>query len=72
VAEALGGGGFQFAFLHVKAVDDTGHDFLVKLKVRKMGSLQVETVECGETEGLAGVKVCTENGSRVDSPPLPG
>ncbi|KAL4448400.1 hypothetical protein ABPG75_005619 [Micractinium tetrahymenae] len=34
IAEALSRGGFQFGFLHVKAVDDTGHDFLVDLKPR--------------------------------------
>ena len=33
IAEALSTGGFQFAFLHVKAVDDTGHDFLTHMKV---------------------------------------
>ncbi len=33
IAEALSMGGFQFAFLHVKAVDDTGHDFLTHMKV---------------------------------------
>lgn len=27
-------GGYDFGFLHVKAVDDTGHDRLVGLKVR--------------------------------------
>jgi len=34
IAEALSRGGYQFGFLHVKAVDDTGHDFLLKMKVR--------------------------------------
>lgn len=35
IAAALSdAGGFQFGFLHVKAVDDTGHDHLTALKVR--------------------------------------
>ncbi|PSC70414.1 archaeal type cofactor-independent phosphoglycerate mutase [Micractinium conductrix] len=34
IAEALATGGYQFAFLHVKAVDDTGHDFMVQMKPR--------------------------------------
>ncbi|KAG2439333.1 hypothetical protein HXX76_004692 [Chlamydomonas incerta] len=29
-----GGGGYQFGFVHVKAVDDTGHDRMVGFKVR--------------------------------------
>lgn len=33
VAAALAGGGYDFAFLHVKAVDDTGHDRDTVLKV---------------------------------------
>jgi hypothetical protein len=33
IAGALSGRGFQFGFLHVKAVDDTGHDHLTQLKV---------------------------------------
>lgn len=34
IAQALAHGGFQFGFLHVKAVDDTGHDHLTELKPR--------------------------------------
>lgn len=33
VAAALASGRYDFAFLHVKAVDDTGHDRLPVLKV---------------------------------------
>lgn len=33
VAQALSSGSFDFAFLHVKAVDDAGHDRLPWLKV---------------------------------------
>lgn len=33
IAGALSSGGFNFGFLHVKAVDDTGHDFLLDQKV---------------------------------------
>lgn len=33
IADALQSGSFDFAFLHVKAVDDTGHDRLPWLKV---------------------------------------
>lgn len=36
VAAALAGGRHQFAFLHVKAVDDTGHDYLTDMKVRRL------------------------------------
>jgi 2,3-bisphosphoglycerate-independent phosphoglycerate mutase len=31
---ALVSGGFDFALLHVKAVDDTGHDRMLAMKVR--------------------------------------
>jgi len=31
---ALAAGGYEFALLHVKAVDDTGHDRMVAMKVR--------------------------------------
>jgi Metalloenzyme superfamily len=34
VADAVTTGGFQFGFVHVKAVDDCGHDRLWQLKVR--------------------------------------
>jgi len=37
VAAALAGGRHSFAFLHVKAVDDTGHDRDAVLKVRCPG-----------------------------------
>ena len=33
IARALTQGGYQLGFLHVKAVDDTGHDRAVALKV---------------------------------------
>ena len=33
MAAALASGGYDFAFLHVKAVDDTGHDRDTVLKV---------------------------------------
>jgi 2,3-bisphosphoglycerate-independent phosphoglycerate mutase len=33
---ALVSGGFDFALLHVKAVDDTGHDRMLAMKVRGM------------------------------------
>lgn len=35
VAGALAAGDHQFGFLHVKAVDDTGHDHLTQLKVSR-------------------------------------
>ncbi len=38
---AAGAGAYDFAFLHVKAVDDTGHDRLVDLKVRGAGGVGV-------------------------------
>ncbi|KAK9817062.1 hypothetical protein WJX72_008993 [[Myrmecia] bisecta] len=34
IAGALVGGGYDFGFLHIKAVDDTGHDRQIALKVR--------------------------------------
>ena len=34
-ADALSGGHYDFVFLHVKAVDDTGHDRQPVLKVRQ-------------------------------------
>jgi hypothetical protein len=33
VCDALVSGGYDFALLHVKAVDDTGHDRMVAMKV---------------------------------------
>ena len=36
IATALTSGGFDFALLHVKAVDDTGHDRLPWMKVRTL------------------------------------
>ncbi len=33
LAEALTTGGFEFGFLHVKAVDDAGHDGDVEMRV---------------------------------------
>lgn len=33
ISEALIGGSYKFGFLHVKAIDDTGHDRAVALKV---------------------------------------
>lgn len=35
LAEALSGGDYDIGFLHVKAVDDTGHDRALSLKVRR-------------------------------------
>ncbi len=34
IAQALTEGGYSFGLLHVKAVDDTGHDRMVAMKVR--------------------------------------
>jgi 2,3-bisphosphoglycerate-independent phosphoglycerate mutase len=34
---ALVSGGFDFALLHVKAVDDTGHDRMLAMKVCSSG-----------------------------------
>lgn len=39
MAGALAAGGHDFAFLHVKAVDDTGHDRDTVLKVRPYPTL---------------------------------
>lgn len=36
IAEALGHGDFDFGFLHVKAVDDTGHDRAAAMKVQAL------------------------------------
>lgn len=33
MASCLTGGGYSFGFLHVKAVDDTGHDRMTAMKV---------------------------------------
>lgn len=34
-AGALAGGGHDFVMVHVKAVDDTGHDRMLAMKVRR-------------------------------------
>mmetsp|Transcript_32653 Transcript_32653/g.82862 ORF Transcript_32653/g.82862 Transcript_32653/m.82862 type:complete len:503 (-) Transcript_32653:247-1755(-) len=34
ICDALARGGYEFGFVHVKAVDDTGHDRRVEMKVR--------------------------------------
>ncbi|KAK9826634.1 hypothetical protein WJX74_007188 [Apatococcus lobatus] len=41
IADALIHKGYHFAFLHVKAVDDTGHDRLPMLKVKFLEALDV-------------------------------
>ncbi|KAK9845885.1 hypothetical protein WJX81_005130 [Elliptochloris bilobata] len=43
VADALAGGQYGFAFLHVKAVDDTGHDRDTVLKVRYLEAVDAMT-----------------------------
>lgn len=51
IAEALSRGGFQFGFLHVKAVDDTGHDFLVQQKVGGQERLRLNLLGAGRQLG---------------------
>ena len=41
IAEALKSGVYKFGFLHVKAVDDTGHDRQPVLKVRCLAARHV-------------------------------
>lgn len=48
IAEAVTTGGYSFGFLHVKAVDDTGHDRRVAMKV---GPRPVISIICSGTEG---------------------
>ncbi|KAK9840682.1 hypothetical protein WJX84_002964 [Apatococcus fuscideae] len=47
IADALIHKGYHFAFLHVKAVDDTGHDRLPMLKVKFLEALDVMVVLLG-------------------------
>ncbi len=60
MSEALAAGGYGFAFLHVKAVDDTGHDRDTALKVLPLGNTPAPLAARGSSchSSLLAAAVC--------------